>query len=582
MNLKDFKSIKKELNHLRASGQWSNAAPLLYNSLWLLAERRPDFEELPDWILSQEEMCADLDFEHHADQATVACHSILLKVVDTYCAEHDQERFRACESSFFSRDELVELDRIPEFVPSATELVLTFNQSILALPLTLEEDSLRIGRHTRVSFNRTVRIPEDGKSYPLPAGLGRLPIVRVEDYADRVPESWLTQGGFIVPLYQREALFLEFEGASWRPTIAKVGVGGVNAITGKEFDDILRSNRQDYVVVPDQRWLDGILSETGQVRQFIAMPLGQGYTIEAQVTDAETRGGFQISAFDPKAGRFAERSPEELQKIARAKTGENRILYSQHSGSVDPSPEMGIAAGGKINQQIIEDLYGFESWDAQAFRGCEIHIVNSEHYFKITGESPPPSPITIGAYQKLGYPWYSHYEEALPAVRPPGIFKRIFSVGAIDKKRKVDVPEGPKLEISAEFIHRIHSPTKEERIEALLRRASESLQAARYSIAIREASLCHDLNDSLREPLMIRAQAHYHLGNFRDAQMDTSLALSSNSLDSFCLGLRACSSYALEEFDEALYDLESILRYDPNNDLALTLRERIQNKDATP
>ena len=45
-----------------------------------------------------------------------------------------------------------------------------------------------------IEFQRTLRIPDDGNTYPLPPGLGSFPIYRVEDYATRVPacarRSW--------------------------------------------------------------------------------------------------------------------------------------------------------------------------------------------------------------------------------------------------------------------------------------------------------------------------------------------------------------------------------------------------------
>jgi len=124
-----------------------------------------------------------------------------------------------------------------------------------------------------------------------------------------VPQKWLAEGGFIIPLYQREALYLEFSGANWRPTIAKVAVGRVNAISGKDYDLVIRPHRQDYVVIPDQHWLDGINSARGSISQFVAMPLGKGYTIEAQITDEEKHGGFQLAVFDPRTGRFPEEDP---------------------------------------------------------------------------------------------------------------------------------------------------------------------------------------------------------------------------------------------------------------------------------
>ena len=61
-----------------------------------------------------------------------------------------------------------------------------------------------------ISFHRTLRIPDDGKIYPLPPSLGTFPVKRVDDYLDRVPELWKKQGGVFIPLYQREAMWMEF------------------------------------------------------------------------------------------------------------------------------------------------------------------------------------------------------------------------------------------------------------------------------------------------------------------------------------------------------------------------------------
>ncbi len=63
--------------------------------------------------------------------------------------------------------------------------------------------SLQIGRKTKISFHRTLRVPEDGNDYPLPAGLGAFPIHRVEDYADTVPPRWLEEGGFFMRRTQK-------------------------------------------------------------------------------------------------------------------------------------------------------------------------------------------------------------------------------------------------------------------------------------------------------------------------------------------------------------------------------------------
>ena len=61
--------------------------------------------------------------------------------------------------------------------------------------LSLQDDTLTLGDGLRVDFLRTLRIPDDGKTYPLPPGLGRFPVRRVDDYAARVPTAWREHGG---------------------------------------------------------------------------------------------------------------------------------------------------------------------------------------------------------------------------------------------------------------------------------------------------------------------------------------------------------------------------------------------------
>lgn len=95
----------------------------------------------------------------------------------------------------------------------------------------------------------------------------------------------------------------------------KVHLGGVNAISGEPMIEnaatrlrrlSLLANKksiQDYVVTPEQLWLDGIASENGRVRQFVAMPLGSGYSVETQVTGQDLVGGlqFEITPAEPSS-----------------------------------------------------------------------------------------------------------------------------------------------------------------------------------------------------------------------------------------------------------------------------------------
>jgi hypothetical protein len=79
----------------------------------------------------------------------------------------------------------------------------------LQYQVKVERDALVLGP-VEISFQRTLRIPETGL-HPLPPGLGRFPLRRVEDYPDTVPGAWLGRGGVMLPMYQREAMWMSFE-----------------------------------------------------------------------------------------------------------------------------------------------------------------------------------------------------------------------------------------------------------------------------------------------------------------------------------------------------------------------------------
>jgi hypothetical protein len=64
-------------------------------------------------------------------------------------------------------------------------------------------------------------------------------------------------------MHQREAMWLSFDAPSWKPHALTVAIGRVNAISGSLHDpDRLTADPQDYVVIPNQPWLDGINSGT--------------------------------------------------------------------------------------------------------------------------------------------------------------------------------------------------------------------------------------------------------------------------------------------------------------------------------
>jgi len=105
---------------------------------------------------------------------------------------------------------------------------------------------------------------------------------------------------------QREALWIEYLNIdSNYPHALKVAVGKVNALSGEMWDETFKSDRkvQDYCVTPLQPWLDGCNCGDGYVKQFVAMPLGSGYSVEKQVTGEEKTGGMQIVCYNAKEDR---------------------------------------------------------------------------------------------------------------------------------------------------------------------------------------------------------------------------------------------------------------------------------------
>lgn len=117
---------------------------------------------------------------------------------------------------------------------------------------------------------------------------------------------------------EREAMWISFhEEGKWKrqsdivPFAVRIYAGGVNAISGEpmrpNMATFLKSRngvpkKQDYLVFPNQYWIDGSAVSPGVVRQFVAMPYGSGSSIEKQVTGMETVGGIQIEIIPASAG----------------------------------------------------------------------------------------------------------------------------------------------------------------------------------------------------------------------------------------------------------------------------------------
>ena len=309
--------------------------------------------------------------------------------------------------------------------------------------ITLENDTL-IFRFPEVHedavlsvhFQRTLRIPDDDTTYPLPPGLGRFPLRHVDDFAANVPGRWIEHGGTVFPMYQSEAMWLCFGGGGYEgygfgdsyPFAIKVATGKIDAVTGEGWSSGIGRSPQNYMVSPTQPWLDGYCVEKGIIRQFVAMPLGSGYSAEEQITGEAEHGGLQIIAYPMKAEAY------ERLRNKRDRLRESDGRQDWRMMTVGSSLDMGLAPGGRMQQEIYDDPYKLKDWDVKHSSRCFVHIANSLVWRQITGENPPTVPPTAKEYKEAGLPWFDYYSDA-KALGGSKTLAELESVATLDQER---------------------------------------------------------------------------------------------------------------------------------------------------
>ena len=151
------------------------------------------------------------------------------------------------------------------------------------------------------------------------------------------------------------------------------------------------------MVVPGQPWLDGYCVAKGTIRQFVAMPLGDGHTVEEQLTGQGVHGGLQIAVHPMK------RDVHERLRLPEPCLVLREEIAPYHH-------EMGLAPGGRMSQEIYEDAFGLDAWDRDHGVRCFVTMANSRQWMAITGERPPTRPPTVQEYARAGLPWFLYYD----------------------------------------------------------------------------------------------------------------------------------------------------------------------------
>jgi hypothetical protein len=313
----------------------------------------------------------------------------------------------------------------------------------------------------QLEFQRTFRIPDDDKDYPLPPGLGKFPLQHVDDFDEGIPPPWIEHGGVMLPMYQSEALWINFSAnyvesrRVYYPFAIKVSAGKINAITGDSWSEGLNKGPQDYLVAPEQPWLDGYCVEKGFIRQFVAMPLGAGYTAEEQLTGESQYGGIQIAVYPMKRKIFEKRFPRRKAP---------RVFHEIAGPSVCESfMDMGLAPGGRMRQEIYDDPFGITDWDQKVTSRCFVHIANSLIWRQITGDDPPTVPPTAKEYNQAGLPWFEYYNEIAVSVDGSKKLSKLKNVAKMGKE-KGDVPLPENKSLNPKNIVKLHEGLKKDQV----------------------------------------------------------------------------------------------------------------------
>jgi hypothetical protein len=91
-----------------------------------------------------------------------------------------------------------------------------------------------------------------------------------------------------------------------------------------------------------------------------------------------------------------------------------------------------------------------DTWDPDNRGSLNVHLVNSDQYQELTGQSPPPTPIDAQTYAAHGLPWFELYDEGLPHLPPAPPLSGVKTIHELDTlsgldpgsdEQSFDVPE---------------------------------------------------------------------------------------------------------------------------------------------
>ena len=163
----------------------------------------------------------------------------------------------------------------------------------------------------------------------------------------------------------------------------------------------------------------------GFIRQFVAVPLGSGATVEGQVTGQEIHGGVQL--------RTVGLTEEALAAWHAARRARREVCADIAPMAACPeatgSADMGLGAGGRMRQEVYVDDRPLADYDEGGARRVFVHLCSAAQWTAITGEVPPATPVDRDAYVSAGLPWFDYYDVDAQDLGPSQILAKVKTIG---------------------------------------------------------------------------------------------------------------------------------------------------------
>jgi hypothetical protein len=71
------------------------------------------------------------------------------------------------------------------------------------LVIHLDPNYVLVNIDLKISFHRTIRVPDNHKASFLPPDLGAFPLEAISKYTDKFSETMVAKGGIFLPMYRQ-------------------------------------------------------------------------------------------------------------------------------------------------------------------------------------------------------------------------------------------------------------------------------------------------------------------------------------------------------------------------------------------